>query len=84
MTAQPLMSFAALSRTLATAGVAAGAAVGIAAGLAVGPALAGEDSKPKTAEIIQRQQSVRPLPGQLDGVLMVNDNNPELITCVSQ
>ena len=84
MTAQPLMSFAALSRTLATAGVAAGAAVGvavgIAAGLAVGPALAGEDSKPKTAEIIQRQQSVRPLPGQLDGVLMVNDNNPELIT----
>jgi Protein of unknown function (DUF3370). len=28
----------------------------------------------------QRQQQVRPLPGQLDGVLMVNDNNPELIT----
>ena len=28
----------------------------------------------------QRQQQVRPLPGGLDKVLMVNDNNPELIT----
>ncbi|MEC9452321.1 MAG: DUF3370 family protein, partial [Cyanobacteriota bacterium] len=28
----------------------------------------------------QRQQQVRPLPGELDKVLMVNDNNPELIT----
>ena len=31
------------------------------------------------ADVIQRQQSVRSLPGQLDAVLMVNDNNPELI-----
>ena len=31
------------------------------------------------ADVIQRQQSVRSLPGQLDAVLMGNDNNPELI-----
>ena len=30
-------------------------------------------------ELINRPQQVRPLPGQLDSVLMVNDNNPELI-----
>lgn len=30
-------------------------------------------------ELINRPQQVRPLPGQLDNVLMVNDNNPELI-----
>ena len=29
---------------------------------------------------ILRQQTVAPLPGSLDGVLVVNDNNPELIT----
>ncbi len=29
---------------------------------------------------LRRQQQVRALPGQLDEVLMVNDNNPELIT----
>ena len=34
---------------------------------------------PGAAEVIERQQSVRPLPGGLDSVLMVNDNNPELI-----
>ena len=34
---------------------------------------------PGAAEVIERQQSVRPLPGALDSVLMVNDNNPELI-----
>ena len=34
---------------------------------------------PVCAEVIERQQSVRPLPGALDAVLMVNDNNPELI-----
>ena len=27
-----------------------------------------------------REQQLRPLPGQLDGVLLLNDNNPELIT----
>ena len=31
------------------------------------------------AETILRKQQVRPLPGSLDSVLMVNDNNPELI-----
>ena len=34
---------------------------------------------PSVAEVFERQQSVRPLPGSLDSVLMVNDNNPELI-----
>ena len=29
---------------------------------------------PGAAEVIERQQSVRPLPGALDSVLMVNDN----------
>ena len=34
---------------------------------------------PVDAEVIVRKQSVRSLPGALDQVLMVNDNNPELI-----
>ena len=32
------------------------------------------------ADVIRRQQSIRSLPGQLDAVLMVNDNNPELLS----
>ena len=35
---------------------------------------------PGAAEVIERQQSVRPLPGGLDSVLMVNDNNPEPVS----
>ena len=31
------------------------------------------------ADAFERQQQIRPLPGALDAVLMVNDNNPELI-----
>ena len=31
---------------------------------------------PAMAEVVVRQQTVRPLPGELDAVLMVNDNNP--------
>ncbi len=34
---------------------------------------------PATAQLL-RPQSVAPLPGRLDPVLLVNDNNPELIT----
>ena len=34
---------------------------------------------PVDAEVFVRKQSVRSLPGALDQVLMVNDNNPELI-----
>ena len=34
---------------------------------------------PPTAPLL-RPQAVAPLPGSLDGVLMVNDNNPELIS----
>ena len=42
-------------------------------------ALVSVAAMPVSAEVIERQQSVRPLPGALDSVLMVNDNNPELI-----
>jgi Protein of unknown function (DUF3370) len=35
---------------------------------------------PQGQSTILRQQTVAPLPGGLDGVLMLNDNNPELIT----
>ena len=34
---------------------------------------------PAMAEVVVRQQTVRPLPGELDAVLMVNDNNPCLL-----
>ncbi len=42
----------------------------------VRPSLTTEPDK----RLIQRSQEVRPLPGSLDQVLVVNDNNPELIT----
>jgi len=35
---------------------------------------------PASPAPILRRQTVAPLPGQLDGVLVVNDNNPELIS----
>jgi len=35
---------------------------------------------PATAAPVLRRQTVAPLPGSLDGVLVVNDNNPELIS----
>ena len=35
---------------------------------------------PAPAPTVLRPQAVAPLPGGLDGVLVVNDNNPELIT----
>ena len=34
---------------------------------------------PALADVVDRIQEVRPLPGALNDVLMVNDNNPELI-----
>jgi hypothetical protein len=37
-------------------------------------------SAPTPAPTVLRPQTVAPLPGGLDGVLLVNDNNPELIT----
>ena len=43
------------------------------------PQLAAELQKPAD-QALTRQSQVRALPGQLDDVLMVNDNNPELIT----
>jgi hypothetical protein len=50
------------------------------AGLTTARSNAAETAPAPTAELVRRQQQVRPLPGQLDGVWMVNDNNPELIT----
>ena len=35
---------------------------------------------PALAEPFRRDQRVLPLPGQLDAVLMVNDNNPEPVS----
>ena len=43
------------------------------------PELAADQQKPAN-QTLTRQSQVRALPGQLDDVLMVNDNNPELIT----
>ena len=40
----------------------------------------GATSPAPTQRLIQRSQEVRPLPGGLDQVVVVNDNNPELIT----
>lgn len=37
-------------------------------------------AKDPAPESIVRQQQIQPLPGHLDQVLVVNDNNPELIT----
>ena len=47
------------------------------------PGVQSEGQRPSTEpspETIERHQTVKPLPGSLDQVLMVNDNNPELIT----
>jgi len=51
-----------------------------ASGLSAAPLPA--QTQPGTAgpSTVLRPQSVAPLPGTLDGVLMLNDNNPELIT----
>ena len=43
------------------------------------PPLAADQQKPAEQTLIRPSQ-VRALPGQLDDLLMVNDNNPELIT----
>ena len=43
------------------------------------PQLAADQQKP-AQQPIRRNSQVRSLPGQLDNVLMLNDNNPELIT----
>ena len=43
------------------------------------PRLAADQQKQAEASL-SRNSQVRPLPGRLDNVLMLNDNNPELIT----
>ena len=43
------------------------------------PRLAADQQK-QAEESLSRNSQVRPLPGRLDNVLMLNDNNPELIT----
>ena len=54
-------------------------ALGTAAQAAPAPAPAAAPATSQAPTIL-RPQTVAPLPGGLDGVLMVNDNNPELIT----
>lgn len=44
------------------------------------PLLLAATPPPAAPSTLVRLQTVAPLPGALDGVLMVNDNNPELIT----
>ena len=44
------------------------------------PLLLAATPPPAAPTTLVRPQAVAPLPGALDGVLMVNDNNPELIT----
>ncbi|MGC6483964.1 MAG: DUF3370 domain-containing protein [Synechococcus sp.] len=44
------------------------------------PAADRDATQKSAADTITREQQIRPLPGQLDQVLVVNDNNPELIT----
>jgi hypothetical protein len=44
------------------------------------PAAAGPQPTAGPPPTVLRPQAVQPLPGALDGVLMINDNNPELIT----
>ena len=58
------------------------AGIPLGAPLVLGPgARAAEPATAKGApESIARQQQIQPLPGHLDHVLVVNDNNPELIT----
>ena len=43
------------------------------------PAAPAVPTRPQSAPTELRRQRVEPLPGSLDGVLLVNDNNPELI-----
>ena len=43
------------------------------------PAAPTVPTRPESAPTVLRRQRVEPLPGGLDGVLLVNDNNPELI-----
>lgn len=47
---------------------------------AAAPAQSAPASAPAPAPTVLRPQTVAPLPGGLDAVLVVNDNNPELIT----
>lgn len=44
------------------------------------PAATPAQARPAAPEVILRRQRVVALPGALDGVLVVNDNNPELIS----
>lgn len=64
-------------------GVLAGAAALLVTPPLLGPHPAVAQSQPQAAQPgapLLRRQTVAPLPGGLDAVLMVNDNNPELIS----
>ena len=43
------------------------------------PAAPAVPTRPQSAPTVLRRQRVEPLPGGLDGMLLLNDNNPELI-----
>ncbi|MEX1324249.1 MAG: DUF3370 domain-containing protein [Synechococcaceae cyanobacterium] len=73
----PHPSLTALRRRLLTAG----GSLLLAPGLALSPAPAqAQQQAASSNEPLLRSQTVAPLPGGLDRVLMVNDNNPELIS----
>ena len=55
------------------------------ASLSIAPPMASAKQQPTTSQAddsgpLMRHQEVRSLPGGLDQVLMLNDNNPELIS----
>ena len=49
-------------------------------GLHPTPPIARAEVTPASRQSIAREQRLSPLPGGLDRILLVNDNNPELIT----
>lgn len=80
--AAALVPAAALSAALLLplpAAAAEGASDDAPAGSTPPPAAPVLPAAPAPAPTVLRRQRVEPLPGGLDGVLMVNDNNPELI-----
>ncbi len=78
MTSPPMPRF--LHNALRRSLLAAGGALLLAPGLALAPPAPAQQQGSPRREPILRRQTVAPLPGGLDQVLVVNDNNPELIS----
>lgn len=69
-----------MSRPLVSAAVwIGGLGLGLGVPLALAMPLAKAETLPPAPSEILRPQQVRPLPGQLDRSLLVNDNNPEVV-----